>query len=195
MAFLGLIRAVKHAQGADGISAILDRAPTATQLACSERIRRTGWYPYEGFTGFLEATDASLGTGDLMYCRELGRAAAQMDLKTTFGEFLAKASTENLIRGCTMVWSTYYRGAGNMTAIAWQPERTVLRIHDFPDMHPGHCRLMEGWMVEAMELVGTSVHPGDWEPKCMSRGDPFHEFACTWEFANSSGTRARAPRA
>ncbi len=193
MAFLGLIRAVKQEHGGDKLREILDCAPSATQLACSERIRRMGWYPYEGFSGFLEATDDTLGAGDLDYCFTLGRAAAKSDLETTFGDFLAKASTENLIRGCTMVWSTYYRSAGSMTAIAWQPDRTVLRISDFADMHPGHCRLMEGWMIESMELVGAKVRPDAAETKCMSRGDECHEFACSWAFVCGSGTRTRVP--
>lgn len=181
MAFLGLIRFVKSTYGADRLAELIDHAPTATQLACSERLRSLGWYPYEGFAGFLEAADATFGTGDLAFCRQLGHESAKLDLESTFGDFRANASTENLIRGCTLVWSTYYRDAGRMDAISWQPDRTILRITDFQDMHPGHCRLMEGWMIQAMATIGATVHDDASETRCMSRGDDCHEFSCTWE--------------
>ena len=181
MAFLGLIRFVKTTYGADKLAELIDNAPTPTQLACSERLRSHGWYPYEGFAGFLLAADKTFGTGDLAFCRRLGHEAARMDLESTFGDFKANASTENLIRGCTLVWSTYYRDAGRMDAVAWKPERTVLRITDFPGMAPSHCKLMEGWMIEAMAMIGAKVDDDASEIKCMSRGDDCHEFSCSWQ--------------
>ena len=181
MAFLGLIRYVKETYGSDSLKRLLDDAPTPTQLACSERIRPKGWYPYEGFAGFLARADKVFGKGDLAFCRTLGAAAAKLDLESTFSAFSTKPDTEFLIRGCALVWGNYYRDAGSMSAIAWEPEHTVLRIVDFPNMHPGHCKLMEGWMIQAMKMIGARVHDDAKEELCMSLGDPCHEFVCTWE--------------
>jgi hypothetical protein len=68
-----------------------------------------------------------------------------------------------------------------MRAIAWQPNETVLRIEGFPGMHKGHCRLMEGWMIQTMATIGCQVLPGAKETTCESRGGAYHEFACRWE--------------
>ena len=80
-----------------------------------------------------------------------------------------------------------------MTATSWSPERTVLRIDGFPGMHPAHCRLMEGWMIAAMRIIGAIVGPGAAETSCCSRGDEAHEFSCSWrrEAGRRTGEVAR----
>ncbi len=180
MAFLGVIRHVRSTYGEERLAALLQDASSATRLACSERIRPNGWYPYAGFAGFLKAVEGGLGRGDRALVRELGGEAARLDLETTFGQLQTPEDPATLIRACTLVWSTYYRDAGEMTAVEWQPTRTVLRIDGFPDMAKEHCALMEGWMIEAMALIGARVDEGARETVCMHDGGPFHEFVCTW---------------
>jgi hypothetical protein len=41
--------------------------------------------------------------------------------------------------------------------------------------------MMEGWMIAAMELIGVVVSNDAVESQCTSRGDPFHEFRCSWK--------------
>lgn len=176
-AFLGIIKHLKAIE--QPIDRVVELARPSTRRVLSDRVRVLGWYPYDAFVGLLHAVDAELGAGDLAYCRTLGEEASKMDLNSVF-RFLAKLSApERLIRSCGRVWGQYYRNAGRMEAIAWEPERTVLRIYGFPQMDPGHCQLMAGWMMQSMRLIGASV-ADDAEPKCTSRGDPFHEFVCHW---------------
>jgi hypothetical protein len=66
-----------------------------------------------------------------------------------------------------------------MEAVAWEPARTVLRIHDFPRMDPAHCQLMAGWMMQSMRTIGATVLDAS-ESECTSRGGPYHEFVCRW---------------
>jgi hypothetical protein len=40
---------------------------------------------------------------------------------------------------------------------------------------------MEGWMMGAMAVLGAEVNDDARETKCCSRGDAWHEFACTWK--------------
>ena len=47
-------------------------------------------------------------------------------------------------------------------------------------MDPVHCKLMEGWMIAAMDFVGARVLPGACERQCASRGGAYHEFWCRW---------------
>jgi hypothetical protein len=75
----------------------------------------------------------------------------------------------------------YTEEAGIMEAVDVRPDSTLLRISDFPDMHPAHCRMMEGWMIAAMDVVGARVLPGACERECTSRGGSCHEFWCQWE--------------
>jgi hypothetical protein len=179
-ALLGVIRSVKERGGADALAKVLAAAEPATREVLEKKIRASEWYPYESFVGLLKVADRTLGAGDRKLCRELGAMGGKRDIGTAFRVFAAVASPERLIRGCRLVWSAYYRNAGTMEALAWTPERTVLRISDFPEMHPTHCRLMEGWMISTMEAIGCHVHPGGRETECASRGGTHHEFSCTW---------------
>ena len=180
-AFLGLIRHVKDERGADVLKRIIDGAGAPARESFARPIRIMSWYPYAAFTAFLGSLEQQLGKGDAAFGRKLGAAAGTRDLGTVFRIYSALASAERLIRACSKVWPSYYRDAGRMEAIAWDPERTVLRIYDFKEMDPRHCRLMEGWMISTMENIGFRVSEDAMESACTSRGAPHHEFVCSWQ--------------
>lgn len=186
-AFLGLIRHVRDRKGTDALGRVLEDAPEATREVFARPIRVMDWHPYDSFIGFLRAADRVHGKGDLALCRELGAAAGKRDLGTILRVFVALSSAERLIRSCSKVWSDYYRNAGRMEAVAWEPEDTRVRIYEFPQMDPAHCRLMEGWMIATMETIGFRVSRDASERICASKGGPHHEFVCTWTRRNTSG--------
>jgi hypothetical protein len=78
------------------------------------------------------------------------------------------------------VWSSYYKNAGTMTAIEWEPNATRLRIENFPEMDRAHCELMEGWMIATMDQIGVVVRSDAREIACQRDGAPYHKFTCTW---------------
>lgn len=179
-AFLGIIRHIKEKHGAALLQSVVADAGASTAAVFGGRILHMNWYPYPAYIDFLAALSRRFGGGDPEYGRALGEAAGVRDINTVFRIYLAIASPERLIRGCSKVWPSYYRNAGNMEAITWAPTGTTLRITDFPEMSPLHCRLMEGWMISTMDALGLRVDAAGRETKCPSRGDPFHEFSCTW---------------
>ena len=187
MAVLGALRFVKARSDSDGLDRVVETAGHSVRAALAQRVRTLSWYPYEVYVALLTAIDRELGTGDLSLCRELGELAGRTDLKSVFSFYQQADDPEKLIRACSTVWPMYYRDAGSMEAVAWSPEQTILRITDFPDMHPAHCRLMEGWMISAMLTIGVRVSDDASETECTSRGGSCHEFQCTW-------SRARPPR-
>jgi hypothetical protein len=181
MAFLGASHYIRHNFGEEMLARIVEEAGPATQQTFSKKIDGLGLQPYESFIGMLRSVDRRLGTGDLSYCRTLGDLAARQDLQTIFKGYAIRPAPQDMIRACTPIWGMYTDGAGHMLAVHTRPDNTVLRIHDFPDMDPAHCLLMEGWMIAAMDFIGARVLPGACERQCMSRGDSFHEFWCRWE--------------
>lgn len=180
MAFLGAARHVRHDYGVDVLDRIVEDAGPATQKTFAKRIDGLGLHPYESFVGLLTSLDRHLGSGDLEYCKKFGDLAARIDLATIFKGYKIRPSPEQMIRACMPIWAMYTDGCGTMDAIETLPERTLLRITDFPEMAPAHCRLMEGWMIAAMDAIGVEVLPGATETVCMSRGGPYHEFTCRW---------------
>jgi hypothetical protein len=179
-AFLGVIRHVKDTRGADFLGSLVEGCPEPTRLVFSKPIRAGDWHPYQAYAAFLRGLERSLGKGDGRVARGLGEVAGKRDLGTVFRVYVALASAERLIRACSKVWPSYYRNAGAMEAIAWEPSDTRLRITGFADMEPLHCRLMEGWMIATMATIGFRVSDDARETRCASHGAPFHEFSCTW---------------
>ena len=180
MAFLGTARFIKREHGQDVLERIVERAGEATQKTFAKKIDGLGLHPYDAFVGLLRAVDAELGNGDLTFCRKVGDMAARNDLETIFKVYAVRPSAEQMIRGCTPIWGMYTVDAGLMEAVDVRPESTKLRIVDFPDMDPAHCKLMEGWMIAAMDVIGATVLPGASETECTSQGGRYHEFSCQW---------------
>lgn len=179
-AFLGLINQLRETQGPGALAELKPTLPPATFAVFGARITHANWYPYEAYVGFLRALVARYGGGRVEYCRELGRGSGVRDINTVFRIYLAIASTERLIRGCTKVWASYYANAGTMEAVRWAPDDTMLRISGFAQMAPEHCLLMEGWMVATMDALGCDVMDPR-ESACPSRGGAAHEFTCRWK--------------
>jgi hypothetical protein len=191
-AFLGLVKYVKSTRGADTLAAVIAAGNEQTRTVFDRPIRVMNWYPYAAFVGFLRGLEHALRkAGDHSVCRELGDVAGMRDLGTVLKVYRTLSSPERLIRACDRVWLSYYRRAGRMEAIAWTPDNTTLRIYDFPDMDPMHCRLMEGWMIATMRSIGFYVNNDAFERKCMSTGDPYHEFHCTWQKRTTVRSSAR----
>ncbi len=180
MAFLGVARFIKQTFGEAMLAKVVESAPPATRHTFAKRINGLSLQPYESFVGLLRSAEQHLGTGDLQLCKRLGDTAARYDLHTIFQGYAVRPSPEEIIRACTPIWGMYTDGAGTMEAVDTSPTHTVLCIRDFPEMDPAHCRLMEGWMIAAMDVVGAQVLPGARETECMSEGGRFHEFSCQW---------------
>jgi hypothetical protein len=180
MAFLGVLGELRRIAGAERVTAALPKWGDAVAQVTAKRVQRNEWYPYPAFAQLLAGADRDLGQNDGALCHRLGFAAAKHDLGGAFAVLKLLASPQHLIGSCERVWPRYYRDAGRMEAVSTLPTRTILRIHAFPEMAQHHCRMMEGWMISAMEELGANVLPGGRESACMSTGAPFHEFSCTW---------------
>jgi hypothetical protein len=180
MAFLGVLRELRRETGAERIATAMRGWGDALAQVVAQRVEKGEWYPYVAFAQLLAGADRELGDGTGALCRELGFVAAKHDLRGPFTVLKLLASPQHLIRSCERVWPRYYRNAGRMEAVKTEPTDTLLRIHEFAAMAPQHCRMMEGWMVAAMGVLGATVLPGARETACMASAAPYHEFACTW---------------
>lgn len=179
-ALLGLLAFAKERGGKQSVTEIVGRLNEPARAVFADRIQPLRWYPYATYVELLYALKMRFGKPSEAFFRRLGATAGDRDLGTMFKVYVTLASPERLIRSCSRVWASYYRGAGTMTAVAWDPKNTRLRIEGFPDMDRAHCELMEGWMIATMDRIGVIVSADARETACESRGDAHHEFACTW---------------
>lgn len=179
-ALIGVLAWVKQTYGRDAVSELRDaiQGPLAEVLAHPVESRR--WYPYPIFAALLRAVDAEFGDGDLELCRDFGRWAGQKDLRGVLDGAVRSQSPQRLIIAARMVWPRYTRHAGRLETVRSDPDDTRIRIRDFDEMDQSHCRMMEGWLVGAMEALGCDVLHGSREVLCPHHGGPFHEFKGAW---------------
>ena len=183
-AFLGVLKFIKVQRQADLLlKQVMESLPHEGQKVFSRKVIAVVDYPYQAFIQILRTVDKVLGSGSLELCRELGRFAAVRDfesLREMMPNF--KLRPTDLFRDCGTYWKSYYLRAGEMKGES--PERQcVLRIYDFEQMDPAHCRLMEGWMAQAMVEAGATWLREIRETQCMATGGRWHEFAGEWEVA------------
>jgi hypothetical protein len=181
-AFLGVFKYIK--QRPDG-KKFMEELPGLvspdTSKVLSRKIISILEYPYGSFVEFLRLVDKKMGRGDFLLCREIGKFSAAIDMSTIYKTFQQKAHPEYLSRHSDLIWKSYYTNAGRMQTDDISPDHSIIRIYDFPQMDQAHCRLMEGWMHQAMVETGATWVEDIREVKCMSRKDPYHEFAGKWQ--------------
>ncbi len=179
-AFLGITKYIKDSHGKEILEKIIEQAGEAAKEAYGKKIITVVWYPYEAYIHLLRAADKVMGSGDLTFARELGIVAAKKDFDTVYSMYKEKADPQTLINDSGLIWKSYYRDAGKMEAASSEPDNTILRIYDFPEMAPAHCRLMEGWMTQTMRLLGANLIEEVRETQCASEEAPYHEFKTRW---------------
>jgi len=180
-ALLGLLAFAKDRAGKEIVSEMIGKLSEPARAAFADRIQPLRYYPYTVYVELLYALKMRFGRPTQQrFFVSLGASAGERDLGTMFKIYRTLASPERLIRSCSRVWASYYKDAGVMTAIAWSPDDTRLRIEGFAEMDRAHCELMEGWMIATMKQIGVIVNDDARETACTSRGDDRHEFQCTW---------------
>jgi hypothetical protein len=183
-AFLGIFRYLKaRPDGAQLLPKVIGALPPEIRKHFEHKIFAVADYPYPVFVAFIRQVDKTAGRGDLALCRELGKHSAKLDIESVYMLYKKRAKPEDLSRDSGVIWKSYYANAGTMKTEDISPEHTVVRIYDFPTMDPAHCRLMEGWMTQAMIEAGASPLEELREVKCTSSGGPYHEFVGSWRRA------------
>jgi hypothetical protein len=182
VAFLGILKYIKTLPGGEALlpKVIAALSPEAKQI-CQRKVIAVVDYPYPVFISFLRAADQVAGQGDLSMCRELGVYAAKRDIESVYNIYKKRARPADLFRDGLILWKSYYQNAGQFQTVEAAPERTVMRILDFPHMDAAHCRLMEGWISQALAETGAVWIEEPREVRCASKGDPYHEFIGSWK--------------
>jgi len=182
-ALRGLLKSVKDSGGS--IPAVLALLPEEAAASFARPIVSSEWYPYPAFAALVRAIDRVQGKGDLLYARDLGRAAAARDLGGTFRIISAVASPRFLIERGHVFWSKYC-DTGRLELDASQERLFRGRLEDFPDVDAAHCLLIEGWLEglgQALGAVGMTSR----QVRCIHRGDSSCEFEGRWEADRPGG--------
>jgi hypothetical protein len=176
VAIRGLLRSIKERGWP--VSEIVARLPEAAQASYQRSIVASVWYPYPALTGLIDTLERLHGQGEFTLTRQFGDRAAERDLGTTFKIITAIASLDFFLKRAQIFWSQYCNG-GHFVLERVTKNSYVLCLEEFPDVHPGHCALIEGWLEGMGRAVGAEEHRSR-EIRCVHRGDPRCEFNSSW---------------
>jgi len=183
-ALIGFFKFVKtRPRGEAAAEEILRALPEEAGRVCRKKVIAVGDYSYSIFVAYIRAMDRVLGQGDLALCRQLGEFVANLNIQFATQMSKKRPLPEDLFRVGDVFWKNYHLNSGYLKAEDSSPDHTVLRIYDFPQMDPAHCRLMEGWFFRAIVETGGVWSEAIHEARCASRGDPYHEFIGRWKLA------------
>ena len=140
-----------------------------------ENIKDREWYPMEVRVAFIEAVyDLLDSNDDDMF--SLGKYSAlhveRLALLVRYTKETSLVASEG-----PKTWDKHF-DVGRLDVIENSKGRTVVRLLDF-NISPVHCNYLAGYFVGAAELSGAKDVKIE-ETKCISRGDPYHEFVLTW---------------
>ena len=176
VAIRGLLRSTKDRGWS--LPDVLAGLPEAVRPTFRSSIVASMWYPYPALTGLVETLERLHGRGGFSLTRSFGVSAAQRDLGTTFKIITAIASLEFFLKRAQVFWAQYCDG-GQLLLEGYTKNSFVLRLEGFPDVHPGHCALIEGWLEGiglAVGAEGNTCH----ETSCVHKGGSRCEFTSTW---------------
>jgi hypothetical protein len=181
-AFLGTIKFIKtQPRGEASLEKLLGQmAPEHAQIF-KRKIIAIGNYPYPVYIEMIRLADRLLGKGNFDLCRKMGFFSAKRDYESIYNLYKQSPRPEDLFRDANVIWRSYYENAGEMKAMDISPDHLEMRINDFPAMDPAHCKMMEGWMAQALLESGGLWVQEIRETRCNSRGDEFHQFVGKWK--------------
>lgn len=178
---LGFFKFLKdQPDGGGKLERVLAVLPAASAAECRKKVIAIAEYPYPVFADFLRACDKALGAGDLTYCRRLGAYAGARDVQVLIKMAKNQPTPADVIALSGMFWKNYHLHSGEFRFEDVTPDHTVFRITGFPQMHPAHCRLLEGYFTQALQELKRQVVEPFHETRCMSQGAPDHEFVGKW---------------
>lgn len=173
--FRGNIEYVTKKFGKLGLEKLMEDMKEKRHRLDLSNIIDGNWYPMDARLQFLKSTVELFGLDEAQIL-ELGRsgfkqsAIIQIYLKVA-------GSPKKICKFGPKVWSHNY-DTGRLEAEYGGPEGTYFRIYDFKGV-PLLCTYLIGFYTMAYETVGAKDVIVD-EPRCIHKGDEFHEFRIKW---------------
>lgn len=178
-AILGTIKYIKEQDSAGGVEALVAGLDPSVRSVFDERIQSLLWYPYPAYAGLLEAVDRELGRDDLTLMPELGRFAAEADIRGFWKAMVSLFSPRRILTQTDYFWRKHCdTGVFEATDVA--PRSGAVELRDFPAVSPAHCRLLIGWLNGIGLAIGAKNEVVE-KTACVHRGDSCCRYEMWWD--------------
>jgi predicted hydrocarbon binding protein len=136
-----------------------------------------GWYDDGLLARSLTAMEQVLGERQPTIIEDLGRYAAEQDLKRFHRVFLRMANPAFVLEKATELWGRFFdTGAWEIRRV---PRGADAKLVGSEMVHEAFCRNLQAYLQRLFELVGakgvTVRHP-----ECRAKGDTYCGFVVRW---------------
>ncbi len=176
-AILGLLRFAR--QGGLDPRDVVRRLPEPARASFEHPIVHGAYYPYEAYSSLLAEIAARLTPSRPNVMREYGHVAAHQDLQGIFRVVTFITRPESAARRAGVFWSRYC-DTGRLVNEEARPGYLRSAIVGFRDIHPLHCRAIEGWVEGLSEAWGTEEARCE-QTECVRAGASRCLFEATWK--------------
>jgi len=171
---------LRDARGADGLARVLAALEPAAR-ACVERAGATDEVDYDVLVALWQAADAELGAADPEWMERAGGFSIARGGTAMYGGILRKKDPGEFLTQSISLFRLYYH-PGDMTVVAHEGNRAVLRLVGFDARTPLFCRRQTGGLTKALEIAGGDK-PVVRHVRCALEGDAYCEWELTWNDA------------
>ncbi len=166
-------------RGVSEVARFLSALSPKARVSVEQGIQPGEWYPFAIFVEVCTVIDALFGKGDLGLCDELGRYAANVNLKTLYRFLFRVGNPHFIIRRAAAAWRLNY-DEGEMVVVSEGPTSCVLQINGWPEPHRAHCLSVRAWVNEAGRISSGKDSFRCVHERCRASGDEVCELAFDW---------------
>lgn len=184
-----LIRWVRKTHGPGSLERVRERLSPVYQETFATTILDNEWIDDAAVAAFSAGIDTTLGRGDGVLYRELGRVVARDTLQGVYRIFLKLAGLDVAVRRANSIWHAYF-DSGRMVTVTLGDGEAIIRLEDYPSYRTT-CPAIMGWIDT---LYGFYRKQGSVEhTRCRRAGAAFCEFRLVWVEAGSAAAAALQP--
>jgi hypothetical protein len=139
----------------------------------------TGWYDYALHGRFLDALDAEFRALEPDLGRELGRRAAQSDIRFYHSQTIAFVSPARVLDQCARLWAEHYSEGRLEVEERGHDSFKIVLVN--PGVHWMVCsETVPGWGERAIVLAGARSARAE-HVLCVRKGFSHCEYVVDWE--------------
>lgn len=159
--------------GAEGVDRLKQSLKAENPTIAKGIVVPSARYPLGDLVGVYEAVDRLFGNGDLRLCFELGKFAADYEVKLIHKVFLKVGKIEYWFKLTGATWRSYYSAGKLVPAI--KDRSGSLTLSEFNPVSKAFCARFAGWTHRIGELSNLT-HVRVSHDECVLDGAP----ACVW---------------
>jgi hypothetical protein len=143
---------VKAQWDGQGWERLLEKLSPENRRILEGRIIQMSWYPHSVIAELYQTIADLFAGGDVNYCRQVGREAADYGLTFIHRLIFKLQSPSLLVAKGPELWASYYQPS--TIEVSEEPRGRIVAVVKGMESTAAHFHSIAGWMERVAELIG-----------------------------------------